>query len=491
MASTPSLSSQDFNAQLSQAMQAWEQSVERRLQAREARLKARGQEPQDPEKAKQERKERQAMAKAMTKVLVPLAEIGAKEAIEKAIAQGGSLKGAIVDGRNPAMAAIDGGHKELALWICRHPDHQWRWEGPSGRAGRTELSSAINVDDPQLCEELCQMRPSLLEESNHGQKGYVPWGQRSLMSHAMSNFPKAAAWLAQKRPDLAKAWEKSAGAGSGALMAALSQGDTDSAAKLWPWVKNAVEARGKISSSQGAGKNHMVYGLLKAVLEADNPKALGWLLAQSPAIAAKLLNGAMLDAALDGGISMWTISRQPDHPWAKGLLDEIKAAESSPGNLGLWAAREGALDCFEFLMSIPAFKDQFSKVQHEGKAWIFAMAEARDPAMVEAMERGGFDFSLEAAPGWGAAALMLSSYKGPTQKWLEMVGREKSSWLAPSKASGLRAFELVRSLSHHDGNLGKWEAVCEKAAMKSSAGRLSQTKQATQARKAVAARARL
>lgn len=476
-AQAPQLSA-NFPEQLAEALQSLANTQAERQTLRAARAASRGKEAQSPEDALIEKRAEAARIKQLNRALCPLASIGLKSGIEMALEQGASLAKGVEKGVSPAMAAILGKHPELALWLTEQPSHAWAADAFRLREGGqcvTELSCAVHVDNAELSQALAKARPSLLAESR-GMSG------DSLFLAAMSNSPRCAAWLIQAGATRESAQPVPHGRSKPrlpllALARSLANGDFATASIIHAHAKKEIDdlCRLPILEQQGA---HELYYLVDQILRTDDSDGLGWLLKNTPSLCELLARGVQGDAgcARSHFGPVWTYFQE-------ARKKSLKGDPAIRSILPIWAACQGASDCLTLLLGIDFFAKQMASVQSTpGIFWQFLYTQVNDPTLISLLEQAGFDFTKPSGSlGYVEAILYNNS---STIKWLEMVGREKMSWLVDAPFDTARARQPYRSKE-----ISKAQAVCEKAAMRVGSARAKP--QTAVAKAAASARRRL
>lgn len=467
-------------AEAGQALERIQAEQGARNQAKLARASARGVEHVDQEEKKAAVAKAKEVSKSMTKVLIPLASMGSREMIEKALGKGAKLDQAYEKGMTPAVAAIMAGHIDLAKWLVEHPNHAWVEKRLRKQKGFTELSAAVWVDSPELCEFLTTRNPGLIDISSP-----LTYGDVSLVDLAYHQSPRAAAWLVKNHKDkfvdnLSLQKKKPAGyyyswySRSAALVKALSQGDEESANAMFEHSRTLLESELKM----GVAEQSLLLDWINECIKHDEPKALAWIMNKSERAARSMLMGVKgcgvqvnEYTAMDGAIMPAFVKRLKSYGGAWG-----RDAVSLP--LALAAANGGAQDCLDMLLQIEAFRDQVSHAQKEGSNWLWesVFACVNDPSIVKSLQNVGFDFCKSTDDGMNYASMAIK-FDIATVKCLEMIGREMSELLAPRALDNKTPFDLAAMAKYPNPRLSKMQAICDKVAIRSSASRSKATRE--------------
>lgn len=448
-------------------------------------------------------------SKEANALLMAMAAWGSREGVEFMLERGGDLCARNDERMTPALAAISRGNAELAMWMIERPEYQWVGDRYPAGGVQTELRAAISASSlhPQMLDfakSVAKMRPALWSEpkTRKDRFGKACNEDESLVLKTLAENPKAAAWVIGERPLAAKSileaamennssYPHSGDFSNQALIRAINNGDEASANALLEYARPLIE------TPWGSGRGSELRGgaLIAHLLQNDDAAALAWFFAKAPKLAAEALDK----------------TQGQGRPWSYGLstksslkIDALiheldmgsrgqKGQEKKRGSLAIWAAHEKADACLEIILGMPSFRAQVASMQSTPEfGWVdvFLIAE---PKRVEALADAGFDFAKQAPDDWGYAAIGLC-IGSPSIKWLEMIGKRFSGLLGPRASDGKTAFELAeeflqgkRSGSSGEGSaakVGKWAAICEKAAMRTGAGRGKSTKEIKQAKSA-------
>lgn len=451
------------------------QGKEAREAARAARAAAKGAQPADPEAAKAERKAAAERAKSMTKVLVPLASIGSREALEEAFAMGADLSKAVENGVVPAVAAIRGGHAEVAKWLMERQGHGQelsRW------GSQSELSAAVEADDAQLCEWIAKRRP--------WQASKQAVQESQMFDAALRGSPKAAAWLIGS--GLAGSGNKPRsfdwrGSPAGSIAKAAKAGDMRSAEAIFGHLAKSFEGGVPANNAWGS----LSAQFFDRALRADDPELLAWGMGKSQDLA-KAAMRPLPGYLVTEWRGYWMGREGPSSVQLAKRVQANGAAKLST-TLPMWAACVGAVACLDLLLAVDAFRAMPAMMQAEPEKylWEAGIMSVTDPAVAALLEGAGYDFDKRSDEGWCHAALILADGR-PTVKWLEWIGKSKPHQLsgAPEGShgslEGRSPFALASQVGYsaNAAQLAKWQSVCEKAAMRSGAGRSRATKEVKQ-----------
>lgn len=456
----------EFSRTIAKAAKSLEAGKDARSAERLARTAGRARAPtaQEAEESKGLRKAESERVRALTKVLVPLASIGSRDGIERALAQGANLANARERGLNPAMAAILGGHGGLAMWIMGQPGHAWADQLKLGMV-YSELSAALSIDDVNMFEHLCRVRPGLLSKSKGFAHNY--YQTIELMDVALNGAPRIAAWLASNKPEIAEKglknelpyWMDRGRALSRAIGQRLPE-----AAELFEFLRGELED----------GGSKMGPRLVDFFVRGDDATSLAWVFTQSPKIALEWAGGVYGSGNNSGATYGMKSAGAKETAWDERLF---RAAQSKGGSaalripMAIWAAGHKACDCVDFLLDIPAFNSQVASCQSQPEDWFWEAAYLNigEPRIVASLAKAGFDFAKPTPGDWAYPALFMRANK-PTIKWLEMVGKEMSNLLGARALDGKTPFDMC-SDSHGAELARKARACAEKVAMKGVSGR--------------------
>lgn len=420
--------------------------------------------------------------KALTQMLAPFAALGDIDGMKKALAGGACLEAAAAEkGRQPLMAALEGGHEAAALWLLANGallETALRAE----ERGEKEAAAAVRSDLPEALATIIKASPKALRRCTW----YGDQHCESALQAALSFAPKCAAWMIEHRGDDAAnmgfpdpdamnkafCWQsnKIPKYGHGALAAALGDRSWAVAEALLKFLQ--IKAESKFFAEGGEALR-----LLEALFKADDAQALAWLLRSSPE----------MGRFVQGGVSAaWGLKSVEEHAcWPRRAFpaeDKLLGAcqellrEGDGGRRSssmLWAALEGAQECFELLSRIPPCARTFRELQRKqgGGCWIQAYAQINDSKMAEAMERAGFSFDKEASPGWNyPAILMAARIVKPSAPWLAWIQKSKPNLLRARRQDGLGPFELgqmagkqcPKSLKPSPSDIEKWAVSFER-----------------------------
>ena len=172
--------------------------------------------------------------KALTQMLAPLAALGDIDGMKKALADGACLEAAAAEkGRQPLMAALEGGHEAAALWLLANGaplETALRTEGH----GEKEAAAAVRSDLPEALATIIKASPKALRRCTW----YGDQHCESALEAALSFAPKCAAWMIEHRGDDA---------------ASMGFADPDAMNKAFGWQSNKIPKRegdaGRRSSS--------------------------------------------------------------------------------------------------------------------------------------------------------------------------------------------------------------------------------------------------
>lgn len=422
---------------------------------------------EEDESRRRERRAEASRVRMLTKALIPLASIGSRDGLERALAQGADLGRAAAGGVNPAMAAILAGHGDVAMWIIGQAGHRWSDEGRVGGV-YSELSAAMSADNVEVFERVSGARPGLLGKSRAHAGFYRSEG--TMMDAALSGSPRVAAWLARHEPSVAAQRCRPAGGGpypywidrSLALSKAI-EGRLPEAAELLEFLRSDIE-----SPSEPEG-----LGLVERFVRADDAASLAWVFERSPRL------GLLCARGVAGG----RVHKAGQH-WARdpgvvgaGLAGRVRGAWA-PGSaadprvpMAIWAAGHKALECASLLLDIPVFAGQVAACQERPERWLWEVAylQVGERAIVELLGKAGLDFSRSAPGDWSYPALFMMANK-PSVKWLGMVGKEMSGLLGARGRDDKTPFDVCAA-AHGEGVALKARACAEKAAIRGAAGR--------------------
>lgn len=435
-------------------------------------------------------------ARETTKLLVAMAAWGSREGVELILRSGGDLSEQDEEQMTPALAAIWAGHAALAVWMMERPQYQWVADRHKGGNTPTELRVAImaSARHPHMLDfakSVAKKRPSLWDEPTFSKEKF--WGRdkedESLIFRALTENPKAASWMIGERPLAAKSILEAATQNNepyrsyvgefsmAALILAIGDGDEACASFLLEYARPLIETPwGKGPGSEACGAN-----LISRIFKEDNAAALGWIFAKCPKLAAEALAKVRsqgrpwrLELNTRSGMKFEELTKE-FNAGARTMAEKARR-----GSLATWAAHEKADSCLEMILGMPSFKSQVASMQSDPEfGWVDVFMIV-DPKRVELLAEAGFDFAKQAPGDWGYAAIGLCG-GDPTIKWLEMIGKRFSDLLGPRSSDGKTAFEVAemflsgqrsqRAGEASSNKVGKWAAICEKAAMKAGAGR--------------------
>lgn len=429
---------------------------------------------EDKELKKQKEKEQRELRAELTKMLVPLARIGNRQAMQEALDQGAALDKALVKSISPLVAAILAGKEEVALWLISHPKTKW---SPSPAQWNGEIHAAIMADSPRLIEAIFATRAEKLPDDER---------QATLsMTQAMAQGkPRAAAWLWRNQKRIGKI--KINDTRSQALATAMEEGLKEEARVITEVIKTMS------SPTAREGSWSMAFG---ALLKKDREDMLAWWMSEEPEIVMGLDQRSefhMMASRCDINTNFYGFPnaefdlRQAPARLKKAIEQKIKMP------LGLLAVAAGAERCAHLLANISPFKESMLGAQKDPQSywWEVAWMGKGFMRMLETLEKIGFDVEAKDEDGWRGIDFHMQLGCASIRS-MEKMGLLKSHWMDEPAGNGKTLFENARRGSYEvRKKADSWEIAAQKKALRSQSKPL-RTKAAKQAKEKAKSRARL
>ena len=380
---------------------------------------------EEKQEAKKNKKEAAEKAKAYTKMLVGLAEIGSLSSIKEALLQGASIEKSYDRKKTPLIAALENNHVEMAYWLINNSKlivhHGFKYYN-AGYA-------AIVHDNLDVLKLLVEKQKEILniQDSNYN----------LLNSSIRFCAPRCFKWLYENNNILS---DKNLpinniinARGLGDLIyKSLKTEDFDKESFL-DFIK---EKHDLFITNHNINNNFFTYGYhsnsiitatLNSIFRNDDANSLIKLLKKHPDLVDKIKNISL--NSLGGSISFTRLYRDKYNDMKN--ISPSKAGEykkyldpNTKIPLILISAEKNAELCVNFLLNIPTFKNELIKSQTENNyLWEDAYTTVTNYNIYKNLKEAGFDFKklLPQKNNYLHALLATNNF---TKTFAEKIGRD-------------------------------------------------------------------
>ena len=472
---------EEFNAQIERAA-VWLKSEDSKRSERSAQRLADGKKialsAEEKKSLAIEEKERKDKVKALTKMLVGLAEIGDLEALKRTVAAGGNITLAWDRQMTPIMAAAGNGHEAVALWILeQNPKFNHM-----GSIYRNAASYCLKNDSLTILKAVALKAPELFKATRS--HDYRSDKKEGIIALALRGYhaPKCSRWLIENATNLELNLSEGKIDDALPLNSAIASKDWDTALwhlnRLVPQWTLRLNTPSKVQLENGRGNRAPYLNLFNTLFSRDDADGLLFLLQNATPFMERTGSYLRRDVGLAYS------NRLLPHSYNSVLSAQDIEFEKRINQGGMeiptafLAAMANAPECLELLLSLDVYKNPVSQCQMNEKKWIWEEGCfcACHPETFSLLKNAGFDFEKTAHNGKNYLHMQLSTLT-PTQKLIEKLGKEMSGLSDLKDDSGQTPFEQARAeRSYASAKINKWEALFQKSALRDCSARGSRKK---------------